>query len=116
MRNESRDQMAGVKATEPTTKTLIQGTFKLFYKKNHRDLTKTYIFACQHILRPREKVLPLFVKFGIPKSNIFVLGKAYSTNETVLSELRADGFQIFYIPLHKDKSFDEQHTSNCQKL
>lgn len=95
---------------------LIQETFDLFNKNNTPDLSKTYVYACQHVLRPREKMLPLLVKFGIPKNNIFILGKAYSTNNKLLRELRKAGFNVNQPPFDSKRTFDEQHHQHCVQL
>ncbi len=95
---------------------LMTRTFKLFSNDGKRDLSKTYIFACQHILRPREKMFPLFVDFGIPKENIFILGKAYSTNNNLFKELKDFGFHVYQPSFDINKSFDEQHKENCNAI
>lgn len=95
---------------------LIMKTFKLFSNDEKRDLSKTYIFACQHILRPREKMFPLFVDFGIPKENIFILGKAYSTNNNLFKELKDFGFYMYQPSFDMNRSFDEQHKENCNTI
>lgn len=98
------------------TNSLITKTYNLFSVSKKRDFAKTYIFACQHILRPREKVLSLLIEFGIPKENIFVLGKAYSTNNSLFEELKDAGFNLYQPPLDIKKSFDEQHKKNCNQM
>lgn len=95
---------------------LITKTFNLFFKNEKTDLTRTYIFACQHILRPREAMFSLLVEFGIPQENIFILGKAYSTNDKLLKELVKNGFNVDQPPFDTNKSFDEQHSENCKWL
>lgn len=97
------------------TTTLLTKTFNLF-SPNKGKLTNVYVFACQHILRPREEMFSLFLEFGFPKENIFVLGKAYSTNEKLFKELQAEGLNIFQPEFDTDKSFDEQHKGNCERL
>lgn len=88
----------------------------LFSEPNATDLHHTYVFACQHILEPKERMFSAFVKFGIPQKNIFVIGKAYSTNQGLLEELREEGFQIEQPAFNNQMSFDEQHTNNCEAL
>ena len=95
---------------------LITETFNLFFKNKRTDHTKTYIFACQHILRPREVMFSLLVEFGIPQENIFILGKAYSTNYKLLKELMENKFNVHQPPFDNHRSFDEQHRENCKQL
>lgn len=99
-----------------TNMDLLTKTFSVFPKKEVRGLSKTYVFACQHILRPREKMLSLLVNFGIPKENIFILGKAYSTNDKLFKELVKNGFNVYQPLFDAHKSFDEQHSENCNWL
>ena len=94
---------------------LLTKTFGLFPKKKN-GLSKTYVFACQHILRPREKMFSLLVEFGIPQGNIFILGKAYSTNDKLLKELLKAKFNVRQPPFDNRRSFDEQHKENCHWL
>ncbi|HEC94219.1 MAG TPA: hypothetical protein ENI56_02520 [Candidatus Kaiserbacteria bacterium] len=95
---------------------LLAKTFNLFSRNKKRDLSKTYIFTCQHILRPREKMFSLFVGFGIPKENIFILGKEYSTNVNLFAELKNDNFNLYQPSFDTKKTFDEQHNENCNLL
>jgi len=94
---------------------LLQQTFGLF-SESGGDLSKTYVFACQHILEPQGKMFSMFVDFGILKKNIFVLGKVYSTNTMQLKELQESGFQVQQPSFDISKSFDEQHKNNCEVL
>lgn len=79
-------------------------------------LANTYIVACQHILEPQMKMFELFVEFGIPKKNIFILGKAYSTSASVLADLQKGGFQVEQPIFQPKVSFDQQHAENCRML
>ena len=96
--------------------TLLQQTFDLFPISTNQDLSKTYIFACQHILEPQGKMFSMFVDFGVPQENIFVLGKIYSTSNAQLRELQENGFQVQQPAFDSSKSFDEQHKDNCEAL
>jgi hypothetical protein len=95
---------------------LLQQTFDLFPISANQDLSQTYIFACQHILEPQGKMFSMFVDFGVPKENIFVLGKVYSTNNVQFEELKQSGFQVQQPAFDINKSFDEQHKDNCEAL
>jgi hypothetical protein len=94
---------------------LLRQTFGLF-SESGGGLSKTYVFACQHMLEPQGKMFSMFVDFGIPKENIFVLGKVYSTNTMQLKELQESGFQVQQPAFDISKSFDEQHKNNCEAL
>ena len=61
-------------------------------------------------------MFPLFVEFGIPKKNIFVLGKAYSTNTCLFKELKDSGFNLYQPSFDAKRSFDEQHKENCKSM
>lgn len=78
--------------------------------------TDIHICACQHILEPQEKMFDLISGFGIPKENIHILGKTYSTNLEVLGELQRSGFKAEQPTFDFSRPFDEQHKENCQKL
>lgn len=95
---------------------LLLKTYGLFDMLAKKDLSKTYIFACQHILEPQSKMFSMFVDFGIPKDNIFILGKTYSTNSEVLAELKSNGFNADQPTFDLHRSFDEQHRDNCEFL
>lgn len=85
----------------------------LFPRQEKFDPDKTYIFACQHILRPRDEMLSMLVNWGIPRSHIFILGKAYSTNSRLLKELKQAGYNIYQPSYSGRKPFDTEHENNC---
>lgn len=95
---------------------LLSKTYKLFQAGSEEALRKTYIFGCQHILEPKEKMFAYFAQYGIPKENIHIIGKAYSTNDQLLSELQQQGFHIEQPPFRPQLAFDIQHAENCEKL
>jgi hypothetical protein len=86
------------------------------FATSRKDLSTTYLFACQHILRPREAMLNKIVGFGIPRQNIHIIGKIYSTNDRLLAELDTEGYSVHQPPRDQTISFDEQHRRNCEYL
>ncbi|MEI7462805.1 MAG: hypothetical protein WCK03_00215 [Candidatus Taylorbacteria bacterium] len=95
---------------------LLQRIVDLFPAPRSVDLSKTYIFACQHILEPQQKMFAQLIDAGVPRENIFVLGKAYSTNNEVLKELQGDGINAEQPIFNFLVSFDEQHKADCSAL
>ena len=77
-------------------------------------LQNVYVCACQHLLEPQKRMFQMISEFGIPKKNIFVLGKAYSTNIDILTELQTDRFHAIQPPFKIEESFDKQHKENCE--
>ncbi len=86
----------------------------LYEKKNKNDLKNIHIIACQHLLEPQAKMFELLVDFGIPKSNIQIFGKIYSTSIEVVKQLTDKGFIVSSPVFFSEKSFDIQHTQNCK--
>ena len=82
-------------------------------KKNNFE--GVYILACQHILEPQAKMFDLLLEFSIPKINIYIFGKIYSTSSEVLNELSNSGFNITQPAFDQSVSFDVEHTENCKR-
>lgn len=82
-------------------------------KKGNFD--DVYILACQHILEPQAKMFELLTDFGIPKTNIQIFGKIYSTSKEVLQELSNAEFNINQPIFDQSISFDVEHSDNCRK-
>lgn len=87
-----------------------------FYKVSKADMENVYILACQHILSPQFRMFKMISDFGVPKSNIFILGKIYSTSNEVVSEMIDDGFSCVQPKFDGSLSFDESHSVNCNNL
>lgn len=85
-------------------------------KLQGKDFSKTIIITCQHILSPQKEMFSQLIKIGFLPQNIYVLGKAYSTNREVLKEIKNMGIFITQPKLQKDISFDNQHKENCSNL
>lgn len=80
-------------------------------EKSHFD--GVYIIACQHLLAPQAKMFELINQFGIPKENIYIFGKIYSTSKEIVCELESKGFNISKPLFDPSVSFDFQHNENC---
>lgn len=92
----------------------IQKIYKHFNKING-DFKNVHILACQHILSPQAFMFKMINKSGIPKENIHVFGKIYSTNKVVFNQLQGEGFDVTEHLFDQQKSFDIQHKNNCVK-
>jgi hypothetical protein len=92
---------------------LLQEITKHFELKKS-SFEKVYILACQHILEPQLKMFQLLSDFGIPKQNIQIFGKIYSTSNEVLEELSVDGFNVSQPFFDPSVTFDIQHEKNCK--
>lgn len=106
-------------------KTIIDGSYDypllnkitdLFKDQSKEALKKVYICGCQHILEPQGKMFELLSDFGIPKNNIYILGKIYSTSTEILDELKTGGFNVEQPLFDLKNSFDAQHVANCLNL
>jgi hypothetical protein len=90
---------------------LLEKVFN-YYKKEGMDLSEFRVYSCQHLLAPQFEMYKRFISFGFKPEDIYVLGKAYSTNPEVVDDLRKIGIQVFQ-PEFTGKSFDEEHSNNC---
>ena len=95
---------------------LLQKITKAFSGVSKGSLQNTYIWSCQHILEPQEKMYELIAEFGIPTENVHILGKVYSTNVEVLGELQKAEFKAIQPEFDLTRTFDEQHIENCSSL
>lgn len=84
------------------------------YKPSQDSFGNVYILTCQHILEPQAKMFDLISSFGIPKENIFIFGKIYSTSNEVLEELLQDDFKVSKPVFDPSNSFDAEHRENCE--
>jgi len=95
---------------------LLNKITDLFKDRPEEVLKKVYICGCQHILEPQGKMFELLSDFGIPKNNVYILGKIYSTSTEILNELKVDGFNVEQPLFDLKNSFDAQHVTNCINL
>lgn len=84
------------------------------YEPNEGTFDDVYILACQHILEPQAKMFELISDFSIPKENIFIFGKIYSTSNEVLNELLRNNFKVSKPIFDSARSFDIEHRENCE--
>lgn len=92
----------------------LLGKISELFDPQKKSFENVYILACQHILSPQAKMFRLLHEFGIPKENIFIFGKIYSTSNEVLNALRTQGFRVSEPIFNPKKSFDEYHNQNCK--
>ena len=92
---------------------LLEKISKL-YEASSINLGCVYVLACQHILEPQAKMFDLIASFGIPKENIRIFGKIYSTNNEVLTELKEKGFDVGEPVFDPSVSFDVEHAGICE--
>ncbi|MBC7982035.1 hypothetical protein H7X65_03080 [Candidatus Parcubacteria bacterium] len=83
------------------------------YESKKGSFDQVYLLACQHLLLPLAKMFGLIHEFGIPKENIFILGKIYSTSSEIVDELQGKNFNIAEPIFDPTISFDDQHAKNC---
>lgn len=94
---------------------ILQKITSYYAAKNKTSLENVYILACQHLLEPNAKMFELLVDFGIPRNNIYLFGKIYSTSDEILKEMESDGFKVNQPLFDTKNSFDIEHKENCQK-
>lgn len=83
------------------------------YKSEKTTFDNVYIIACQHLLAPQAKMFEFINQFGIPKENIYIFGKIYSTSIEIVNELESKDFNISKPIFDPNTSFDFQHNQNC---
>jgi len=86
------------------------------FPKSNKSLENVHICACQHLMEPQEKMFTLLSDFGIPKENMHMIGKIYSTSFEILKELQDSGFDAKQPAFDHNISFDNQHEENCENL
>jgi hypothetical protein len=57
-------------------------------------LSRTTLVAVQHLLESTGSLIDALLRLGLCPKNVFVLGKAYSSNPNVAAELRAKGVSV----------------------
>lgn len=93
---------------------LLERVFSHYSELPH-DVSKYVLVCCQHLLEPQEKMFDKLIAFGFKPENIYLLGKAYSTNQGILSELQAKGVHAVQ-PAFSCTAFDVEHKRNCEAL
>lgn len=83
------------------------------YKKTTNNVGDIHLVCCQHLLEPQLKMFELLIDFGFKPENMIVLGKIYSSNTDIISELQNRGIKVFQ-PEFSGISFDEEHSKNCK--
>jgi S-adenosylhomocysteine hydrolase len=78
-----------------------------------QNFDKVAIIACQHLLEPQKIMLEHVIARGVLPENIFILGKAYSSNNSIVSELSEMGILVAQPSYDPTASFDVQHAQNC---
>jgi hypothetical protein len=77
--------------TLPLTETLLK-------KLDHLpDFSSTMLLACQHLMASTLTQLRYLQRFGIPWSNMYIMGKPYSSNAAVVATLRQEGAYVHRI-------------------
>ena len=85
------------------------------YKSIDGGLDDFHLVTCQHFLEPQIEMYKGFIEIGIKPENITALGKIYSTNESVLEELKSLDIKATQ-PEFSGRSFDEEHRNNCKEI
>ena len=85
------------------------------YKPYESRFDDVYILACQHVLEPQAKMFELIADFGMPRENIRIFGKIYSTSNEVVDELLRDEFKVSEPVFDPTVSFDVKHHEICKK-
>ncbi len=81
-------------------------------EKTHKNV---YILACQHILEPQAVMFDMITDFGVPKENIRIFGKIYSTSNEIYNELLNKNFNISKPIFNPEITFDDDHVENCKR-
>lgn len=74
------------------------------------DLSGVVLIGCQHILGTTTNLLKTLMRKGLKASNIYLIGKCYSTNKTTFKKIKRMGIHIDENSLSFDshKKFDDQ--------
>lgn len=82
------------------------------------DLNNCMVIACQHILETNLSLFEELIKLGLRPNETFLMGKAYSTNDEVLSGFVKLGINVDKSSNKFDshKTFDEQFEINIKKF
>lgn len=83
------------------------------YKNIPHEVDSVYLVCCQHLLEPQLKMFELLIDFGFNPEKIIVLGKIYSSNTSIITELQNRGIKVLQ-PAFSGISFDDEHSKNCK--
>lgn len=74
------------------------------------SLSNVLLIGCQHILATTHSMLQSLYSFGLNPKNIFLLGKCYSSNDSVWQEMHQDGIHVSHLSFsfESQQSFDGQ--------
>lgn len=85
------------------------------YKNIPYEVDDVYLVCCQHLLEPQLKMFELLIDFGFYPQKIVVLGKIYSSNTGITTELASKGIKVLQPPF-SGISFDDEHSKNCKMV
>ena len=82
----------------------------LIYRHETILLQDVCIIAVQHVLGTTHDMFRYLYRLGLKAENIFLLGKCYSSNRLVFSQMKKDGIYVSDHSFHYDshQSFDQQ--------
>ena len=86
------------------------------FSMNDTKLDKVFVVACQHLLEPQRVMFEHLISKGFLAKNIFILGKAYSSNASIVNELTEMGIYVIQPSYNPRISFDIQHAQNCDDI
>ncbi|HRH24362.1 MAG TPA: hypothetical protein PK109_02115 [Candidatus Paceibacterota bacterium] len=85
------------------------------YRSLPHEVGETYLVCCQHLLEPQKHMFEKLISFGFDPLKIRILGKIYSTNEEIQTELSEMGINAIQ-PSFTGASFDNEHQENCREM
>lgn len=79
-----------------------------FFPKSH--LENIYLIACQHILPSTHMLIRSMINLGLDPDKIALIGKCYSTDQTVMENMLNEGIFVCNSSIEFDsyRSFDQQ--------
>lgn len=82
------------------------------------DLSTSLVIAVQHLCSSTEKLFHALLQKGLPPSNLFALGKCYSTNPESLDRLRNIGInaQLSSLDYNPEVSYDTDFNNNINEF
>ncbi len=88
---------------------LLEFTLELFPNENLED---TLLIGVQHIVWSTYSLLASLVKRGLKPTNVYLLGKCYSTNPSAYQFLQSENFRVSPLSQNYDAStaYDQTYT------
>lgn len=82
------------------------------------SLEKVKIFCAQHVVSTTYALLKTLFECGLPKENLSIIGKCYSTDPQIFDLLKAEGIDICPSSIQFDshEPFDDQYHLNLKKF